>query len=32
MGAEMAEEPSLRAKVSVGMQAGDAGGWTGLGI
>ena len=32
VGAEMAEEPNLRAKVSVAMRPGDAGDWTGLGI
>ena len=32
MGVEMAEEPNLRAKVSVAMRAGDSGGWTGLGF
>jgi len=32
VGAEMDEEPNLRAKMSVAMRAGDAGGWAGLGI
>ena len=32
VGAEMAEEPNLRVEVSVAMRAGDAGGWTRLGI